>query len=79
MRMADAARLVGCVTADGKPLNVTWKQTKGRVETDWRSLSTGLLAQMPETERAALVGLHSTVSEGFRPFRVSMAKEGDAS
>ena len=71
-RMADAAALVG----DG--FRVTWKRTKDRTETDWKSLASGLLAPMPETERAALVGLHSTVREGFRPFRVSMGKE-DAS
>jgi predicted phage-related endonuclease len=71
-QMATASALVG----DG--FRVTWKRTKDRTETDWKALSTGLLAPMPETERAALVGLHSTVREGFRPFRVSMGKE-DAS
>ena len=71
-RMATATRLVG----DG--WTVSWKQTASRTETDWKALSTGLLAQLPETERAALVGLHSAVREGFRPFRVAW-KEGDAS
>ena len=71
-RMATATRLVG----DG--WTVSWKQTAGRTETDWKALSTGLLAQLPEAERAALVGLHSAVREGFRPFRVAW-KEGDAS
>ena len=70
-RMATATRLVG----DG--WTVSWKQTASRTETDWKALSTGLLAQLPETERAALVGLHSAVREGFRPFRVAW-KEGDA-
>jgi len=68
-RMADAAALVG----DG--WRVTWKRTKDRTETDWKSLSTGLLKLVPETEREALVGLHSAVREGFRPFRVVLAKE----
>ena len=71
-RMATATRLVG----DG--WTVSWKQTANRTETDWKALSTGLLAQLPETERGALVGLHSAVREGFRPFRVAW-KEGDAS
>ena len=54
--------------------HVTWKRTKDRTETDWKSLAAGLLHQMPETERAALVGLHSAVREGFRPFRVTVGK-----
>jgi putative phage-type endonuclease len=68
-RMGEAARLVG----DG--FSVTWKRTKDREETDWRSLAAGLLRQLPEPERTALVGIHSTVREGFRPFRVTLAKE----
>ena len=71
-RMADAAVLVG----DG--FRVTWKRTKDRAETDWKSLASGLLTQLPEPERAALVGLHSTVVPGFRPWRVAWGKE-DAS
>ena len=71
-RMADASVLVG----DG--FRVTWKRTKDRAETDWKSLASGLLTQLPEPERAALVGLHSTVVPGFRPWRVAWGKE-DAS
>jgi putative phage-type endonuclease len=71
-RMADAARLVG----DGWA--VTWKRTKDREETDWKAVATGLLATLPETERVALVGLHSVVRPGFRPFRIAWGKE-DAS
>jgi len=71
-RMADAARLTG----DGWA--VTWKRTKDREETDWKAVATGLLTQLPETERAALVGLHSVVRPGFRPFRIAWGKE-DAS
>lgn len=71
-RMADAARLTG----DGWA--VTWKRTKDREETDWKAVAAGLLAAMPETERAALVGLHSVVRPGFRPFRIAWGKE-DAS
>jgi hypothetical protein len=69
-RMAEATRLVG----DG--WSVTWKRTKDTATTDWRAVATGLLAQMPETERVALGGLHTAVREGFRPFRVAW-KEGD--
>jgi len=68
-RMADAAVLVG----DG--WRCTWKRTKDREEVDWKSVAAGLLPTLPESERAALVGLHSTVRAGFRPFRVSMDKE----
>lgn len=68
-RMGEASRLTG----DG--FAVTWKRTKDREETDWRNLAAGLLRQLPEPERIALVGIHSTVREGFRPFRVSLAKE----
>lgn len=71
-RMAEASVMVG----DG--FRVTWKRTKDRTETDWKSLASGLMAPMPEPERAALVGLHSRSVEGFRPFRVAVGKE-DAS
>lgn len=70
-RMGPASRLSG----DG--FAVTWKRTKDREETDWRSLAAGLLRQLPEPERTALVGIHSTVREGFRPFRVTLAKESE--
>jgi hypothetical protein len=72
-RMADAAALVG----DG--WRVTWRRTKDREETDWKAVASALLASMPETERSALVGLHSVVRPGFRPFRIAWEKEGDAS
>jgi putative phage-type endonuclease len=71
-RMATASRLVG----DG--WTVTWKRTKDGTTTDWKSLASGLLMQLPESDRAAVVGLHSAVREGNRPFRVSWGKE-DAS
>jgi putative phage-type endonuclease len=77
-RMAGAAVLTGIQTDTGKPVSVTWKRTRDHTETDWRALSAALLAPMPEPERAALVGLHSRVVEGFRPFRLAVGKE-DAS
>lgn len=67
--MADAAVL------RGPGWHATWKRTKDRTETDWKSLATGLLTTVPETEREELVGLHTTVRAGFRPFRVVLDKE----
>lgn len=63
-RMATATRLTG------QGWTVTWKRTKDSEQTDWKSLADGLLRQLPETERTALVGIHSNVREGFRPFRL---------
>ncbi len=72
-RMADAAVLVG----DG--FRVTWKRTRDRTETDWKTLAADLLTRyIAEPERAALVGAHSTIVPGFRPWRVAWGKE-DAS
>lgn len=68
-RMGEFAALRG----DG--FHITWKKTKDREETDWKLVAQGLLRQLPETERDALVGLHSTVRSGFRPFRVVLDKE----
>ena len=67
-RMADAAYLVG----DG--YRVTWKRTRDVTETDWKSLATSLLTQLPEPDRAAVVGIHSTARSGPRPFRVAWGK-----
>ena len=68
-RMGPATLLSG----DG--FHVTWKRTKDRESTDWKSLASGLLRTLPETESTALVGLHTTVSPGFRPLRVVIDKE----
>jgi putative phage-type endonuclease len=62
--MGEASVLVG------PGFRVTWKRTKDREEVDWRSVADGLLRQLPETERTALVGIATTVRPGFRPFRV---------
>jgi putative phage-type endonuclease len=67
-RMADAARLRG----DG--WSITWKRTKDRTETDWKAVAADLLAQLPEPDRAAVVGSRGIVRPGFRPFRVSWGK-----
>lgn len=63
-RMATATALVG------SGYRVTWKRTKDVETTDWKNVATGLLKQLPEAERTALVGLSTTVREGFRPFRI---------
>ena len=70
-RMATATALVG----DG--WRVTWKRTKDRTETDWKAVAAAALDALPETERDALVGRHSVVREGFRPFRIAWGKEGE--
>jgi predicted phage-related endonuclease len=68
-RMGPAAVLMG----DG--YRVSWKQTKPSEQVDWKSVADGLLRQLPEPERTALVGIATTVREGFRPFRVTLDKE----
>ncbi len=68
-RMADAAVMTG------PGWRVTWRRTKDRTETDWRTLATGLLNALSETDRQTVVGLHSVVRPGFRPFRVTVDKE----
>lgn len=68
-RMGEVGTLIG------QNFKVTWRRTKDVSTTDWRSVADGLLRQLPETERAALVGLATTVRSGFRPFRVIVDKE----
>lgn len=68
-RMADAALMTG------PGFRVTWKRTKDRSETDWKALGAELLATVPETERTALVGLHTVTRPGFRPMRITADKE----
>jgi putative phage-type endonuclease len=68
-RMGDAAVL------RGPDWHCTWKTSKAPVVTDWESIATGLLTTLPETERAAFVGLHQTTGKAQRPLRVWMDKE----
>lgn len=68
-RMGDAALMTG------PGFRVTWKRTKDREETDWRALAIEVTAPLPEPERIALVGRHTTVRAGFRPLRVMEDKE----
>ncbi|HSW43509.1 MAG TPA: YqaJ viral recombinase family protein [Patescibacteria group bacterium] len=68
-RMGPATALVG----DG--FRVTWKRARDTETTDWRTVAAELLRQLPETERTALVGLHTTAREGARYFRVAWGKE----
>ncbi len=68
-RMADAAVMTG------PGFRVLWKRTRDRSETDWKALGAALIEMVPETERAALVGLHTVTRAGFRPMRVTADKE----
>jgi len=68
-RMGEVATLVG------QGFRVTWRQTKSSEQVDWKSVADGLLRQLPETEAQALVGIATTVRQGFRPFRVTLDKE----
>lgn len=68
-RMGDAAAMTG------PGWRITWKRTKDRTETDWKSLAGGLLNALGETDRQTVVGLHTVVRPGFRPFRVTLDKE----
>lgn len=63
-RMATATRLVG------HGWHATWKRTKDIETVDWKSVADGLLRQLPEQERIALVGIATNVRAGGRPFRV---------
>lgn len=65
-RMGPASVLIG------PDFRATWKKTKDREETDWKSLAQGLLRTLPESEREPLVGIHSSVRPGMRPFRLQM-------
>jgi len=69
------ARMGEVATLRGDGFRVTWKRTKDSTTTDWRSLAASLLTLVPETDRDAVVGLHTTAREGFRPFRVTLDKE----
>ncbi len=75
LKAAIEARMGDAALMRGPGWSVTWKRTKDRAETDWRSLGTGLLSALSETDRATVVGLHTTVRPGYRPLRVVMDKE----
>jgi len=63
-RMAEATTLVG------PGWRIHWKQTKEVSTVDWKSVADGLLRTLPETDRTAIVGIHTSVRPGFRPFRL---------
>jgi len=75
LEVAIKTRMGPATVMTGPGWRVTWKATKDREETDWKSVSAAALASMPETDRTAIVGLHTTVRPGFRPLRVVLAKE----
>ena len=63
-RMGDASVM------RGTGWRATWRRTRDREETDWRSLASGLLSTLTETDRQTVVGLHTSVRPGMRPFRL---------
>lgn len=65
-RMGPASVLIG------PDFRATWRRTRDSETTDYKSLATSLLSLVPETERAPLVGLHTSVRPGMRPFRLTM-------
>ena len=75
LKAAIQARIADAAVCRGPGWHITWRRAKDRPETDWKSLASGLLTTLPETERAALVGIHTVVRPGFRPFRIVMDKE----
>ena len=62
----------------GQGWHATWKRTKDSEVVDFKSLSTSLLSLVPETDRDVVVGLHSSVRQGFRPFRLVIEKEDES-
>jgi putative phage-type endonuclease len=62
----------------GPDFKVTWKRTKDSTQVAWDLIADGLLRQLPQEQRDALVSIHTTVRPGFRPFRVVPGKENAA-
>jgi putative phage-type endonuclease len=75
LKAAIQARMGDAAVMTGQGFRVTWKRTKDREETDWKTLAQGLLHALSETDRATVVGLHTVVRPGFRPLRVTSEKE----
>lgn len=75
LKSAIEARMADAAVMTGPGFRVTWRRTRDRSETDWPALAAELLASLPETDRAAVVGRHVTVRPGFRPLRVTAGKE----
>ena len=70
-------RMGAVAVLSGSGWHVVWRRTKDRSETDHRALADELLSQVPESERAALVGRFTGVRQGFRPFRLVAEKEAE--
>ncbi len=76
-RMGDAA------TMTGPGFSVTWKRTKDREETDWKSVAKayrtvleGIIFGPGEgADLDAIESIHTNVRAGFRPFRLVVEKE----
>lgn len=52
---------------DGPGWRASWKQSKDRLITHWDLIADGLLRQLPEAERTALVSMHTETKAGSRP------------
>src|SRR4029079_17985860 len=69
------SRMGECAVLTGQGFKVTWKRTKDVEQTDWKSIADGLLRQLPDEQRQGLLGMHTSVRPGFRPFRLVESKE----
>lgn len=67
--MATATRMTG------PGWTVSWKRSKDSTEVNWRGIAEGLLTTLTTEERDTLLGLHSAVRPGARPFRITMEKD----
>lgn len=75
LKAAIEARMGDAAVMTGPGFRVVWKRTKDREETDWKAVAAELIADLPEPDRAAVVGRHVTVRAGMRPLRVTSDKE----
>lgn len=71
------ARVGDYSTVTGPGWHLTWRRTKDRTETDFRTIAEELLRQLPETDRTAIVGRCTIVRPGFRPLRIVLDKSED--
>lgn len=68
-RMGDAALLTG------SGWHATWRKTRDREDTDWKSVAASLLSTLGETDRQTVVAPFTSVRTGMRPFRLVADKE----
>jgi putative phage-type endonuclease len=61
---------------DGPGWRAIWRQQKDRSTVHWDLIADGLLRTLPETERSALLSIHTEMKAGTRPF-LFKSTEGD--